>query len=449
MYKTLVAPLTAQIEIISACTSKCVHCYNFWRRNDDFIESKLSTDQIKAILKKLYELKVFDIVITGGEPLLNKKGLFSCLEEARKYGIGVSLNSNLTILNRDYVKEIKDRGIKQILTSLHGPTAEIHDSIVQIKDSFNKTLSGIKLAIDENIIITANMVVTNANLKYVKETARLVSSLGIKNFTATKAGTPGNCTDFSEFSINLKDFRIYLEDLYSAGQEFELKVDVLESYPICGIKEIERYKQFTGRKCLAGVTTFTIASNGYVRPCSHLDISYGNIFTEDIRNIWMKMEEWRNGDFLPQDCKKCKLLKVCGGGCRMEAKMKLGSLSALDPYSSLKDVSYCDNILKSNCNKNESNDKAISLFSLNKVKWRKEPFGATVAVNKRFRVFLDENGTKALEQFKEGVIYDARDKTLDWQGLDSQDFLRELEKKRIIILKERRDQNGKRDNNAV
>ena len=438
MYKTLSAPLTVQIEIVSACTSKCVHCYNFWRRDDDFTENRLSSGQIKMVMKKLSESKVFDVVITGGEPLLNKKGLLVCLEEARKYGIGTSLNSNLAILNKDYARELKERGIKQVLTSLHGPTAEIHDSIVQRKGSFNKTLLGIKLALEEEMGITVNMVVTRANLKHVKETAQLVSLLGVKNFAATKAGIPGNCTDFSEFSISLEDFRAYLEDLYVAGQEFKLNVDVLESYPLCGIKEVGRYKKFTGRKCLAGVTTFTIASDGNIRPCSHLDISYGNIFTESINDIWIRMEEWRRGDFLPSDCKGCKLLKLCGGGCRMEAKMRAESLSALDPYSSPNDVSFCDEILKSHHRKDEMSDKKISFFALNKVKWRKEPFGTTVVASKRSRVFLDEDGTKVLEQFKEGVIYDVNDKTLNWQGLNLQDFLLKLAEKKVIILKERR-----------
>lgn len=435
MYKTLSAPLTAQIEITSVCTGNCIHCYNFWRRDDDFTENRLSPDKIKVIMKKLYESKVFDIVITGGEPLLNKKGLLVCLEEAEKYGIGVSLNSNLTIIDRNYAKELKNRGIKQILTSLHGPTAEIHDNIIQKKGLFEKTLLGIKWAKEEGIEIAINMVVTNANLKYVKETAQLVSSLDIKNFAATKAGTPGNCADFSKFSISSENFRIYLEDLYSAGQQFNLNVDVLESYPLCGIKEVKRYKRFTGRKCLAGVTTFTIAGDGHVRPCSHLDISYGNIFSENVNDIWMKMEGWRKGDFLPQNCKKCKLLKICGGGCRMEAKMSSGSLSALDPYSSPNDVSYCDNILKLCPKKDKPLNKSFSVFVLNKVKFRKEPFGATIEVNKRLRVFLDEKGTKVFEQFKAGIDYDVNDKTLDWQGLNSQEFLLKLVEKKVIILK--------------
>lgn len=439
MYKTLSAPLTAQIEIVSACTSKCVHCYNFWRRNnDDVMGNILSLEQIGVIMHKLSESKIFDIVITGGEPLLNKKTLFVCLEEAIKYGVGTSLNSNLIILTRDYAKELRGRGVRQILTSLHGPIAEIHDNIVQREGSFNETLFGIKSAIEEDIGITVNMVVTNTNLKFIRETAQLVSSLGVKKFAATKAGCPGNCADFSKFSINLGDFRNYLEDLYCAGQEFGLSVDVLESYPLCGIKEVEKYRQFMGRKCLAGVTTFTIASDGNVRPCSHLDISYGNIFTENISDIWIKMEEWRRGDFLPNDCKKCRLLKRCGGGCRMEAKMRHGSLSALDPYSSLSDVSYCDNILKSYHKKDEPAKKIISVFMLNKVKWRKEPFGVTIATGKRSRLFLDENGTMVFSQFKEGVLYDVDDKMLDWKGLDAQVFLTELAKKKIVSLKERR-----------
>ena len=34
MYKTLSAPLVVQVEISEKCPNRCLHCYNFWRRND-------------------------------------------------------------------------------------------------------------------------------------------------------------------------------------------------------------------------------------------------------------------------------------------------------------------------------------------------------------------------------------------------------------------------------
>lgn len=434
MYKTLSAPLTAQIELCNVCTSKCVHCYNFWRR-EPFTKKHLSVEQIELILKKLADAKVFDIIITGGEPLLNKKGLLKCLEDSQKYGIGVSLNSNLLPLTEKYVKDLKERGIESILTSIHGPNAEIHDNIVQTKGAFDKLSRSIHLALYEEIRIIANMVVHRANLNYVKETARAAHSLGIKKFTSTRAGCPGNCVDFSNISISLEEFRGYLRDLYEIGQELSIDTDVLESYPLCGIRELDTFNAFTGRKCLAGVTTFTIGCDGDVRPCTHQDISYGNILSEDVSDIWARMMEWRNGKLIPDICQQCQLLPLCGAGCRMEAKTINGSLSSMDPYSSPEDIAHCIQTLENRKKKNLENTqsiKNISSFSLNpKIRWREEAFGSVI-ISKKSCVYLDHNGTNIFKQLQKGKVYLSGDDKIDWSGLNPEDFLFELDAKNVI-----------------
>lgn len=442
MYKTLSAPLTVQIEITNSCTDNCVHCYNFWRNSNNGSKAGnffLSEGDVKIIMRKLADANVFDIIITGGEPLLNKKGVIACLKEANRFRMNVSLNSNLMPLDPRYAQELRDLGIEYILTSVLGPNAMIHDSITQRKGSFEKTIKNIKLAIEEGIGIITNMVITKPNLGYIKETALFVKSLGVKKFVATKASCPGNCTDFSSFVINMAEFRGYLHDLYMVEKELNMRIDALESYPLCGIKEINTHKEITNRRCLAGITACTIASDGSMRPCSHLDMSYGNLLKEDIYSIWKKMEEWRIGKFLPYTCKQCSLLALCGGGCRIEAKTRYGDLSAMDPYSSPKDVKFCRHLIKLRKKKQPGNlAKNINYFMLNDIRWRKEIFGAIIAVNKKTHVFLNHEGTSVFRQFRKNYLYTLDDNKINWESLDPALFVAGLSKRGVISLKERR-----------
>jgi len=433
MYKTLSAPLIAQLEMTTACTNKCLHCYNFWR-NSKNQNSSLTPDQVQVILQKLSDARVFEIVVTGGEPLLNKSGMFTCLERAKHFGIEVSLNSNLLPLNSDYAKGLWKSGIRNILTSLCGPNAEIHDKIVQKQGAFKETIHKIELAREEGMNVAVNMVVSKQNLPYIKQTAKLIDSLGIKKFNATRAGCPGNCFDFSALSLTLEEFRNYLRDLLRVEHEFGMKIDALSAYPLCGLGNLETYQQFIGRRCLAGVTTFTIGSDGNVRPCSHLDISYGNIFDDDVKNIWNKMDDWRKGKFLPALCKTCPLLPFCGGGCRMEAKMRFGDLQAMDPYASANDVKFCFQQFKKIHRKKPKKRQKISIFVLNKVKRREEFFGSIVMAGKSSKIFLDHNGTKLLRQLQQGKIYNIDGQDLNWGDLDPQNFISELAEKKIVSL---------------
>lgn len=125
-----------------------------------------------------------------------------------------------------------------------GSTAKEHDEIAQHEGALEKTVRGIRYLQQEDVRVMVNMVVSQKNKHLLRKTALFVKSLGIKYFYSTRAGCPGNCSDFSEISLSLQDFRDYLEELYDISQQEQIKTGVLESYPLCAIKEVKRYKTF-------------------------------------------------------------------------------------------------------------------------------------------------------------------------------------------------------------
>lgn len=312
-----------------------------WRWSDEPLAfTDLSISGMERVMSQLVAHRVFHAVLTGGEPLLNKQALFRALELAARHGMSAGINSSLVTLTERDAERFKTLRVTTVLTSLMGPTAAIHDDIAQQPKAFEKTLRGIRILQSAGLSVQVNMVISQRNKAFVAETARFVKSLGLHHFSSTRAGCPGNCPDFSDLALNLGEFREYLQTLHKVGKEEHLAVGVLESYPLCGMREVKKYRFFTGRRCLAGVTSLTVAANGMVRPCSHLDVGYGNLLTDDLDVIWGRMVEWRDGSLLPQSCQSCKVLPWCGGGCRMEAKMRNGRLDTPDPYMSPEDVDY-------------------------------------------------------------------------------------------------------------
>lgn len=434
MYKTLSAPLVVQVEISSRCTSKCLHCYNHWRKDGDpkIHGADLSEEGIDKIMDQLVHHRLLHIVFTGGEPFLNKHILFRALKKAQTSGITTGINSNLVPVTAEDAVRLKRVGVTSVLTSLMGPTSEVHDGISQCKGSFKKAVEGIRFLQKAGVPVVVNMVVSQKNKQYLGETAAFVKSLGIKHFNSTRAGCPGNCTDFSELSLNLQDFRDYLAELHATGEREQMSVGVLESYPLCAIKEVNRYKAFIGRRCSAAVTTLTVASDGDIRPCSHLDVVYGNIFKEDLASIWARMQEWRDGKLLPSECSSCKILAWCGGGCRMEAKMRNGSLSAIDPYISTRDVAYAASDLKKLSRQVASSPLPL-MFRVNpEIRWRTEQFGAVVFIGARFQCYLNAAATKLLQEIERGYTYQMSDfvsKSAD----NIEEFLGQLYQRQILV----------------
>jgi len=424
MYRTLSGPLNCQLEVTTACNNKCLHCYNYWRASSK-TEVPLTLANGRKIMHMIADAGVHEITFTGGEPLLNFNVLVACLELANESGIKPYLNSNLVTLTKQKAMTLKNLGINSVLTSVMGPNAEVHDAIAQRKGAFKRTLAGIGIAQDAGIRVSANMVVSQMNLNVIKDTAMLVVSLGMKSFNATKVGCPGNCSDFSDMSLTKKQFIQYMTELVAVSKETGLKCGHLEPYPLCTLASVDGASDLESRRCPAGVTTCTISSGGDVRPCSHLDIQYGNLLVESIIDVWQRMDDWRRTAYVPQFCSSCKMVSMCGGGCRMESKMHSdGDLSAADPYMTAGGVEAAMRIHKMKVSQTKplSEERNGNRFRLRKYRIRKESFGASVTVletNGRIgSFFLDHAGLSVLEQFHQECTYVPHDPRIDWSGIE-------------------------------
>jgi Fe-coproporphyrin III synthase len=98
VYKNFRKPLLAGIKLTNNCNLKCLHC-PFWR-----VEKKksLKWEEIKSVLKKLYDDGVKIAVFEGGEPLLWKdtienKNINNVIELAKKYFFSTAITTNGTL----------------------------------------------------------------------------------------------------------------------------------------------------------------------------------------------------------------------------------------------------------------------------------------------------------------------------------------------------------------
>jgi len=242
------------------------------------------------------------------------------------------------------------------------------------------------------------MVVSKLNNKYIMETATLSKKLGIKGFNATRATCPPNCANFSDYSLNLGEFRDYLDCLEKARVEHSLSVGVCNVYPLCAIKESRKYDIWcAGRSCSAGVTVAVISSSGDTRACTHIEEANGNIFVDSLHSIWQNMINWRNGAFIPNVCRSCKALAICGGGCRAEAKMRNGSFSEIDPLISLDDVDFAVDEYQKICNEEYCEVILPDKAEINpNLRWRKEEFGIVCYVGNKCLGIINNDAAKLL-----------------------------------------------------
>lgn len=425
MYKQLKAPLSVQVEMTTGCCNSCVHCYNYWRHDDAPVHTTLTAEQAGEIADKLAAAEVFEVIVTGGEPLLAGDATRALIRRARGHGLVVSVNSTLTALTENDAQWFKDQGITSVLTSVHGPE-EMHDAVVNHPGSWAGTIRGIRTARSAGLPVHVNMVISQANKGCVLETARLCERLDVNLFLATKAAQPENCPEFAPLRLTSADIETYVHELRTAN--LRMPVEMLSTYPLCGIPDTSDLAVH-GRRCLAGVAQLTISADGTARACNHSDRAYGSIWEHTIQELWQRMDEWRFGSFLPETCRQCAALMLCGGGCRMEAKTHMGDMRALDPYARPDNLPRIIPFLR---NREQAPATAPAAFSINPSRSRRESFGTVLCAHGGAPLMLSPEGAQVWRQFSEGRIYFIDDSGINWGKIDKVAFLAALERKKLI-----------------
>jgi radical SAM protein with 4Fe4S-binding SPASM domain len=132
-------PLNAQFEITYRCNHLCTFCYN-----SPTGERELTTPQIFEALRKISDIGVLYLTLTGGEPLCHKD-FFAIAAEARRLGMALRIYSNGYLLaDKAFARKVADLIPFEVEVSIHGARAESHEALTKIKGSFSRTLEGLR-----------------------------------------------------------------------------------------------------------------------------------------------------------------------------------------------------------------------------------------------------------------------------------------------------------------
>lgn len=264
------------------CNQKCIHCYAAGQKLSE--KEELSTEEWKKVIDICQKECIPQLTFTGGEPTM-RKDLVELIEYSKWFI--TRLNTNGVLLTEKLCKELYEASLDSIQVTLYSNNPEIHNKLVGA-DNFEKTITGIKNAINVGLNVSINTPLCTLNKNYI-DTLKFAKELGITYVTCSGLIVTGNAKEKQS-----KDTQLSEKELYTILKDAKKYTD--DNLMELGFTSPGWVKEDDLRKlnldvptCGACLSNMAIAPNGDVVPCqSWLDekSNLGNILKTKWKKIW-------------------------------------------------------------------------------------------------------------------------------------------------------------------
>lgn len=297
-----------ELEITTRCNLNCLHCYNRGEGNID-----LPLEQIIKFINFANDNEVNTLIFSGGEACLHKEFDKICeyLKENRKELIKIK---KITLQTNGYIRYMNLKNL-QGFDYIHISFDIDENGLRDI--SLKKTIELAKDIKKANIRPYFFTTVHKKNLNYIDDIVKVANDNQISiafNF----------CIDTGkdkEFLLDVNEKKFAIEKLLNyekEGKINKLRNPYVNSFKRMTLVEGENFKIKGG--CTAGIAACDILANGDVIPCPFFRKKAGNIYEDNLKNIWLNSElfETLRNRKAYKKCGECKYLAYCGG-CRKSA----------------------------------------------------------------------------------------------------------------------------------
>jgi len=332
--------------LTDACNLRCGYCYFLANMDKGYKFSFMQEETAVAAINMFgrciakSDSKDQQIVIYGGEPLLNRQTLLTTLryiDKSKDKGtlpsyVSVTINTNGILLDNEIVKQAK-KSKAVIAISIDGPK-EIHNQkrIYQSgKESFDDVIKGYNLAKSAGAKLGICITVDKHNIFQLED---------VVHWTINELEAKG-----MGFNILIENSQNMTENDYS-------KYSQLAAEKLIGCFKIARKKGIYEDRIMRRVKCFVekepvlsdcggcglqivVSPDGKIGTCQAFCGSKEyfvskpfDTFEPEKHRFW---KEWRSRSPLSLDeCKNCIALGNCGGGCPYSAYKRHGTLWSLD-----------------------------------------------------------------------------------------------------------------------
>jgi len=295
-----------QIELSSRCNERCVHCYIPHENKIADIDPALFYD----VLDQCRDMGVLSLTLSGGEPMLHKN-FSEFLRKAKEYDFSINILSNLTLLDDDIIREMKENRLSSVQVSLYSMNPEIHDSITGLKGSFYKTKDNILRLIENDIPLQISCPTMKQNKNCFAEVLKWAHEHKVRAETDfIMMARYDHTTDNLDNRLDLDDVGKIINEIIEFNHYYE------EELAKADFEKAETRDTSNDIVCGVCITSICMVANGNVYPCAGWqDYVCGNVRETPLKEIWENapkvqyLRSLRKKDF--PECMACNDKAFC------------------------------------------------------------------------------------------------------------------------------------------
>lgn len=304
----------------SACNCRCVMC-DIWKGNKNL--KQLTEEDITGLLASLKNLGTKQVVMSGGEALLNPNFFLLC-RLLKKQNLSITLLSTGLAVRKNAENILK--WTDELIVSLDGDE-QTHDAIRNVNGAYAKLKEGVQYfkSINPKFRISARTVIHRLNFGKWPAIVKAAKEIGVDRISFLPADVSSHAfnrealwTEERQMDIavqvdELSELRtvldtvisIYRKDIESGFISESLeKLDKIVNY-YCAIHSL---CEFPYKRCNAPWVSAVIEADGNVKPCFFHD-SIGNIHSDSFTEILNGENGMKFRENLDMDenetCKRC------------------------------------------------------------------------------------------------------------------------------------------------
>lgn len=330
-----------EIELPQAeCKNRCKFCSNY---GGQIVDTPMTKEETFGIVDNFADMGGEVLVLSGGEPLENPF-VYELIGHAKSKLPQVYVYSSGYLLDDENVGKLRSLHVDMLYITING-TESTHDFLADLPGSYRRSIFGVERAAKEGIRVSVSFIPMKVNWREWRQVLQTTSRLGANECRFIDFMPQGRGWDNrSTLELSPKEYHMFLEELVGDLPNLmqSTNTEVFSGGNFAFLMDDESFPLPT---CSAGTSGLTITPEGYIIPCLGCRTEPGSTRPAEeyvlgryrlgpgnfLDNVWRTstvLKRFRDlaPDMLRGDCRNCRELTKCKGGCPIRRKIHSGDM---------------------------------------------------------------------------------------------------------------------------